>query len=77
MWLPAYARVSFCTLGSRTVLYRFHTLTKAAFVCVRLVFVWLQWGNSGSSMSWLDSPPCDVSVACVPASFTVSNIAVN
>jgi len=29
-----------------------------------MVPVFSYWGNTGDSMSWLDSPPCDITTAC-------------
>lgn len=37
------------------------------------------WGSTGSGMSWLDVPPCDINTACDTgsAAVTFSNIAIN
>jgi Glycosyl hydrolase family 7 len=45
---------------------------------VSMVPIWSLWsGESGADMSWLDVPPCDVSVACDRSCYaTYSNIAI-
>jgi len=43
-----------------------------------MVVVFSYWGDSGSSMSWLDVPPCDASQNCDDNTFvTFSNIQIN